>query len=73
MTPTRFHQGRLLDRVHLRVADLEASLEFYAAALGALGLEIVTEGPGFFAADEPFVSTGEPTAGLHLAFTVEPA
>lgn len=26
------------------------------------------EGRGFFAADELFVSTGEPTAGLHLAF-----
>ena len=68
MTPTRFHQGRLLDHVHLRVADLEASKAFYAAALDALGLEVVMEGPGFFTADELFVSTGEPTARLHLAF-----
>ena len=69
MTPTQFHVGRLLDHVHLRVADLEASRAFYAAALDAVGREIVMEGPGFFAADELFVSAdGEPTSGLHLAF-----
>jgi catechol 2,3-dioxygenase-like lactoylglutathione lyase family enzyme len=65
----RFHQGRLLDHVHLRVRDLEASRAFYAAALGAVGLEIGMEGPGFFAADELFVSgDGEPTSGVHIAF-----
>ena len=65
----QFHQGRLLDHVHLRVSDLEASKAFYAAALDAVGLGIVMEGPGFFAADELFVSAdGEPTSGLHLAF-----
>jgi catechol 2,3-dioxygenase-like lactoylglutathione lyase family enzyme len=64
-----FHQGRLLDHVHLRVADLDASKAFYAAALEAVGRSIVTEGPGFFAADELFVSAdGEPTTGIHLAF-----
>ena len=69
MTPTQFHVGRLLDHVHLRVADLEASRAFYAAALDAVGREIVMEGPGFFTADELFVSAdGEPTSGLHLAF-----
>ena len=41
-----FHQGRLLDHVHLRVRDLEASKAFYAAALEAVGLSIVMEGPG---------------------------
>jgi catechol 2,3-dioxygenase-like lactoylglutathione lyase family enzyme len=65
----RFHQGRLLDHVHLRVSDLETSKRFYAAALGAVGLEIGIEGPGFFAADELFVSAdGEPTSGVHIAF-----
>jgi catechol 2,3-dioxygenase-like lactoylglutathione lyase family enzyme len=64
-----FHQGRLLDHLHLRVRDLEASRAFYAAALEAVGLPILMEGPGFFAADELFVSAdGEPTSGLHLAF-----
>jgi catechol 2,3-dioxygenase-like lactoylglutathione lyase family enzyme len=65
----RFHQGRLLDHVHLRVSDLETSKRFYAAALGAVGLEIGMEGPGFFAADELFVSADrEPTSGVHIAF-----
>ena len=63
-----FHQGRLLDHVHLRVRDLEASKAFYTAALEAVGLPIGMEGPGFFAADELFVSAdGEPTSELHLA------
>ena len=65
----RFHRGRLLDHVHLRVSDLEASRAFYAAALGAVGLEIGMEGPGFFTADELFVSSdGEPATGVHIAF-----
>jgi catechol 2,3-dioxygenase-like lactoylglutathione lyase family enzyme len=64
-----FHQGRLLDHVHLRVSDLEASKTFYAAALEAVGLGISMEGPGFFAADELFVSAdAEPTHGAHIAF-----
>ena len=69
MSSMVFHQGRLLDHVHLRVADLEASKAFYAAALEAVGLSIVMEGPEFFAADELFVTAdGEPTARIHLAF-----
>jgi catechol 2,3-dioxygenase-like lactoylglutathione lyase family enzyme len=62
------HQGRLLDHVHLRVTDIAASKRFYSAVLAAVGRELTMEGPGFFAADELFVSAdGEPTAGLHLA------
>ena len=69
MSELLFHQGRLLDHVHLRVSDLEASKAFYAAALEAVGRSIGMEGPGFFASDELFVSAdGEPTTGLHLAF-----
>jgi catechol 2,3-dioxygenase-like lactoylglutathione lyase family enzyme len=67
-----YHVGRLVDHIHLRVSDLEASERFYRAALGALGRELTFEGDafgGFFAADELFVSAdGEPTRGLHLAF-----
>ena len=63
------HAGRLLDHVHLRVRDVEASKRFYAGALEPLGLGITAEGDGWFAADELFVSgDGEPTAGLHIAF-----
>src|SRR5918996_3871135 len=62
------YAGRLLDHVHLRVRDLEASKRFYAGALAPLGLGI-REGDGWFTADELFVSDdGPPTSGLHVAF-----
>jgi len=65
----RFHQGRLLDHVHIRVADIEASKAFYGAVLEAVGLGFTFEGDGYFAADELFVSAdGPPTSGLHIAF-----
>jgi catechol 2,3-dioxygenase-like lactoylglutathione lyase family enzyme len=64
-----FHQGRLLDHVHLRVRDLEASKHFYRAALEALGLAITHESESAFAADELYVSDdGEPVSGVHIAF-----
>lgn len=66
-----FHQGRLLDHLHLRVRDLDASRRFYEAALGALGLEVRT-GDDFFSADELWVTAdGRPTEGLHLAFQAD--
>ena len=69
MSALRFHQGRLLDHVHLRVRDLEASKAFYRAVVGAVGSGLTMEGDGFFSADELFVSgDGDPTSGLHLAF-----
>jgi catechol 2,3-dioxygenase-like lactoylglutathione lyase family enzyme len=62
------HAGRLLDHVHLRVADLDASRRFYEGALEPLGIP-VRGGAESFAADELYVSTdGEPTTGFHLAF-----
>ena len=62
------HAGRLLDHVHLRVRDLDASRRFYEGALEVLGLEI-RGGEGWFSADELFVSEdGSPTTGLHIAF-----
>ena len=63
------HAGRLFDHVHLRVADLEASKRFYTAVLEAVGRGLISEGKGYFAADELFVSAdGPPTANLHIAF-----
>jgi catechol 2,3-dioxygenase-like lactoylglutathione lyase family enzyme len=63
------HAGRLLDHVHLRVSDVDASKRFYARALAPLGLALTGEGDGWFAVDELFVSAdGPPTAGLHIAF-----
>jgi catechol 2,3-dioxygenase-like lactoylglutathione lyase family enzyme len=62
------HAGRLLDHVHLRVQDLEASKRFYSGALEPLELP-VREGDGWFSIDELFVSDdGPPTTGLHIAF-----
>ena len=64
-----FHQGRLLDHVHLRVRDLEASKAFYRAALASLGRELTHETESSFAADELYVSDdGEPTERIHIAF-----
>ena len=63
------HAGRLLDHVHLRVSDVEASKRFYAAALAPHGLGLTGEGEDWFSADELFVSDdGTPTSGLHIAF-----
>jgi catechol 2,3-dioxygenase-like lactoylglutathione lyase family enzyme len=62
------HAGRLLDHLHLRVRDLDASRRFYEAAVEPLGLEIRSE-EGWFSVDELFVSDdGSPTTGLHIAF-----
>jgi class 3 adenylate cyclase/catechol 2,3-dioxygenase-like lactoylglutathione lyase family enzyme len=64
-----YHFGRLIDHVHLRVRDLEASKRFYRAVLEAIGHELSGEGAGYFEADELVASDdGEPTARLHLAF-----
>ena len=68
----QYHLGRLLDHVHLRVADLERSKQFYRAVLQALGLDIIGEGPGFFHADELFVSDdAQPGGPVHLAFQAD--
>jgi len=64
----QFHQGRLIDHVHLVVRDLEASKRFYAAVLAAVGRSITFEGPDFFASDELFVSQGDAISHVHLAF-----
>lgn len=65
-----FHRGRLVDHVHLRVADVEASKRFYRAVFAALGFpDILHEGPGLFYADELFVDKADGyTSRVHLAF-----
>jgi catechol 2,3-dioxygenase-like lactoylglutathione lyase family enzyme len=69
---TEFHLGRLIDHVHLRVRDLEASKSFYRAVLQAVGRDITRETELFFTADELFVSAEtEPTERLHLAFQAQ--
>lgn len=66
----KFYRGRLFDHVHLMVADLDASKRFYKAALESLGRSSdLTDGPGFFFADELFVSKADgPVSSVHLAF-----
>jgi catechol 2,3-dioxygenase-like lactoylglutathione lyase family enzyme len=65
-----FHRGRLIDHVHLRVKDLEASKHFYSAVLSAIGLpNALVEGKGHFYADELFVDLADSDAShVHLAF-----
>ena len=70
-----FHRGRLIDHVHIVVADLEAARRFYAAVFEVLRMPAPQDGPGFFATDELFVSG--PAYGstaishIHLAFQAE--
>lgn len=66
------HLGRLLDHVHLRVADLERSRRFYEAVLRALDPRFLVEaGDGWLQIDELFLSAdGEPRP-IHLAFQAQ--
>ena len=65
-----YHQGRLLDHVHLRVADVAASRRFYRAALEAIGrLDAFDEDAHAFWADELYVDLADgPVSHVHLAF-----
>ncbi|HEY9029388.1 MAG TPA: VOC family protein [Burkholderiaceae bacterium] len=67
---TTFHQGRLLDHVHLRVADLAASRRFYRAVLEAVGrLDAFRENGDAFWADELYVDRADTVVSrVHLAF-----
>ncbi|MBZ6078146.1 VOC family protein [Microvirga puerhi] len=63
------HLGRLIDHIHLRVADLEASRMFYRAVLQAMGRSFTSESPRHFACDELWVDRADgPVSRVHLAF-----
>jgi catechol 2,3-dioxygenase-like lactoylglutathione lyase family enzyme len=65
----KHHQGRLVDHIHLRVADLEASRRFYRAVLNAIGRDFTSESPTHFASDELWVDkAGGTVSRVHLAF-----
>ncbi|MBN8739215.1 MAG: glyoxalase [Lysobacterales bacterium 69-70] len=75
METQELHRGRLIDHIQLVVADLSASQRFYTAVFDVLGIPMGGTGPGFFWADELFVSTpdsqaaqGRLTGRHHLAF-----
>lgn len=67
METQEVHRGRLIDHVQLVVRDLAASQKFYGAVFEVLGVPMGGTGPGFFWADELFVSTADsPAASGHL-------
>jgi catechol 2,3-dioxygenase-like lactoylglutathione lyase family enzyme len=74
METNEVHRGRLIDHLQLVVPDLERSKRFYVALLDVLGVPLGGEGPGFFWADELFVSSptspasaGHTTGRMHFA------
>jgi catechol 2,3-dioxygenase-like lactoylglutathione lyase family enzyme len=64
------HRGRLIDHVHLRTRDIEASKRFYRAVLRALGLvHSLIEREDNFYADELYVDRADgDVTRVHLAF-----
>ena len=75
METQHLHRGRLIDHLQLVTRDLDKSKRFYSAVMGALGVPLGGEGPGFFWFDELFVSDqkspaaqGELTGRTHFAF-----
>ena len=60
-------RGRLIDHLHLRTLDLDASRRFYAAILEVLGIPVIAA-DGHFYADELWVDRGETPSRVHFAF-----
>ncbi|WP_421934081.1 VOC family protein [Phenylobacterium sp.] len=61
------HRGRLIDHLHFRVKDLEASKRFYKAVLAVLGVPF-QESPDHLGSDELWIDAGETPTRVHLAF-----
>jgi len=59
-------RGRMIDHLHLRARDLEASRRFYTAVLGVLGIPVVNA-PDHFFADELWVDHGDTSSHVHFA------
>ena len=70
METNELHRGRLIDHIHLRSKDLEASKRFYRAALQALGkAQGILETADHFSADELWIDRADgSTSKIHLAF-----
>jgi len=78
METQELHRGRLIDHIQLVVKNLPASQAFYQAVFKVLKVPMGGSGPGFFWADELFVSTadseaaaGQLTGRHHLAFQAQ--
>ncbi|MBC7768097.1 MAG: VOC family protein [Phycisphaerales bacterium] len=72
MTQT-YHRGRLIDHVHLRVADLAAAKSFYRAVFGALGRDPGFESDEAISFDELWIDAADKAgpSHVHLAFQAE--
>lgn len=68
----RYFQGRLIDHLHLRVADYAVSGGFYQAVLEALGHGgTIEHGPDWLCCDELSVgqrAEGDAPSSVHLCF-----
>jgi len=64
------HRGRLIDHIHLRVRDLEASKRFYRSVLTVIGRhDAIQEAESYFSADELWIDQAEVyCSSVHLAF-----
>jgi predicted lactoylglutathione lyase len=64
------HLGRLIDHVHLRVADLAAAKRFYRAVLAELGREPTSECDQHIGFDELWIDAADKAgpSHVHLAF-----
>jgi catechol 2,3-dioxygenase-like lactoylglutathione lyase family enzyme len=69
----QIHRGRLIDHVHLRVANLDVAKRFYRAVLESVGsAQGIREGDDFFNADELWIDKADgPVSRVHLAFQAE--
>lgn len=69
----KYHQGRLIDHIHIHVSDLARSKAFYLAILNALGKDDdFGAGDTFFYCDEFYVdSEGMLSTNIHLAFQAD--
>ena len=65
-----YFQGRLIDHIHLRVADINQSKKFYKAVLTSIDLiDSYGETDTYFYADELFVEEADSeTSRVHIAF-----
>lgn len=60
-------RGRLIDHIHLRARDLEATKRFYRAVLQVLDVPF-NEDERHLDCDELWIDAGEPATHVHLAF-----
>ena len=69
----KYHQGRIIDHIGVRVSNFQRSKTFYVAVLDALNKSDAYEGDDtYFCFDEFYVAEGDdPVTNLHLAFQAE--